>query len=93
MSVVSLLSPFRSHSSPSPQALLLLALVFLGLGEGRPERGPRRLRRVEEDRSGQHWQGTRDDADAPSLVLVLSASVLRVRNKYAGSSLLSSDGA
>ena len=47
--------------------------------------------RVEQGRSGQ--QGTRVDADAPSLVLLLSASILRVGDEPPGWSLLSSDGA
>ena len=47
--------------------------------------------RVEQGRSGQ--QGTRVDADAPSLVLLLSASVLRVCDEPPSSSLLRSKGA
>ena len=42
--------------------------------------------RVEEGRSGK--QSTRDDADALSLVRLLSAPVLRVRDKPPSSSLL-----
>ena len=47
--------------------------------------------RVEEGSSGQ--QDTRDDADASSLVLLLSAAVLSVRDKPPGSSLLIPEGA
>ena len=47
--------------------------------------------RVEEGRSGQ--QSTRDDADALSLVRLLSASVLRVPDELPGLSLCSSKGA
>ena len=46
---------------------------------------------VEEGRNGQ--QGTRDDADAPSLVPLLTASVLRRRDEPPGSSLWSFEGA
>ena len=46
--------------------------------------------RVEEGSSGQ--QDTRDDADAPSLVLLLSAAVLCVRDKPPGSLLFSPEG-
>ena len=46
--------------------------------------------RVKEGRGRQ--QGTRDDADASSLVHLLSTSVLCVRNEPPGSSLLSSEG-
>ena len=45
---------------------------------------------VEEGRNGQ--QGTRDDADAPSLVPLLTASVLHVRDEPPGSSLWSFEG-
>ena len=45
---------------------------------------------VEEGRNGQ--QGTRDDAGAPSLMPLLTASILRVRDKPPGSSLLCSEG-
>ena len=46
---------------------------------------------MEEGSSRQ--QDTRDDADAPSLVLLLSAAVLCVRNKPLSSSLLIPEGA
>ena len=46
--------------------------------------------RVEEGRSGQ--QSTSDNADALSLVLLLSATVLRVRDEPPGSSLLRFEG-
>ena len=46
--------------------------------------------RVDEGRSGQ--QSTIDDADALSLVLLLSASVLRVPDELPGLSLCSSKG-
>ena len=46
--------------------------------------------REEEGRSGQ--QSTSDDADTPSLVLLLSAAVLCVRDKPLGSPLLSCEG-
>ena len=46
---------------------------------------------VQEGRSGQ--QSMSDDANAPSLVVLLSASVLRGRDEPPGSSLLCSEGA
>ena len=69
-----------------------LLLRFKGVGRDREEDGVGRgSGRVEEGRSGQ--QGRRVDADAPSLVLLLSASVLRVCDEPPSSSLLRSKGA
>ena len=60
-----------------------------GSSEGRGGRGGRTL----EWTSGGGQQDTRDDADASSLVLLLSAAVLSVRDKPPGSLLLIPEGA
>ena len=86
---MSLLSPLSSHSPPSRRASGLVAVEVLGHGED--HRLERRGGRVEEGRSGQ--QSTRDDTDALSLVLLLSASVLCVPDELLGLLLWSSKGA
>ena len=92
--LASCLSFLRSHPTPclrnEPRGSSLLSSEGAGTN-GEEDVVASNGGRVEDGRSRQ--QIRRDDADALSLVLLLSASVLRVRDEPLGSSLLEFEGA